>query len=605
MLYCWRNGGIKMPFDAFSITHLTRELNEHLRNSRIGKIYQPDKETIIIEVFHPFPRRELRLLITVHPQFYRAHLVAEKPANPLRPPAFCMLLRKYLQGGRIIQLEQPPWERIIRIQVEVYHPEAGLSTYSLIFEAMGPSSNLILVNGEGIIVDALRRLAETPQREREIMPGRSYLPPPAPGLYHPANLTRTAWERILQLSPREQKITTVLTKEIFGLSRPLQQEIIQRAGVPTTMTVAEATTDVQQRLYNEVTAWDQRTKEEAVCFLALDPSGSPLDFFPYQPHHLPAERLKPIADVNSAIVAALHQRSQDADRKQKRDQLKSTIRRAIKKAAKKRDKQQAELASAADADTYRLYGELITAHLHEIKRGQTELVAPNYYHPEAVEVTIPLDPVLSPVANSLLYYKKYNKAKKGLTMIRTQLERTEMELEYYASLESALENSLTWADLLEIEAEMTEAGLLKPKRRTKQPSNPRVNNRPSLFRSAGGWEILVGRNNKQNDQLSIKTAAPHDLWLHTQKIPGSHVIIRTQGKPVPPAVLLEAANLAVYFSKARGSSKVPVDYTEKRYLRKPAGAPPGFVVYNRYQTLRIDPDPEILARFGIIDPSAQ
>ena len=260
----------------------------------------------------------------------------------------------------------------------------------------------------------------------------------------------------------------------------------------------------------------------------------------------------------------MHQRSQDADRKQKRDQLKSTIRRAIKKAAKKRDKQQAELASAADADTYRLYGELITAHLHEIKRGQTELVAPNYYHPEAVEVTIPLDPVLSPVANSQLYYKKYNKAKKGLTMIRTQLERTEMELEYYASLESALENSLTWADLLEIEAEMTEAGLLKPKRRTKQPSNPRVNNRPSLFRSAGGWEILVGRNNKQNDQLSIKTAAPHDLWLHTQKIPGSHVHPHMNRF----ARCLLEPELAVYFSKARGSKKSPLT-TPKNICRPP------------------------------------
>ena len=594
-----------MPFDAFSIAHLTKELNKNLRNSRIDKIYQPDKETIIVEVFHPFPRRELRLLITVHPHFYRAHLVAEKQVNPLRPPAFCMLLRKYLQGGRIVQLDQPPWERIIRIQVEVYHPEAGLTMFSLIFEAMGPSSNLILVNGEAVIIDALRRLAETPQRGREIMPGKPYLPPPAPGLYHPGNLTWAAWERIFQFSPGEQRITKVLAKELFGLSHPLQQEIMQRAGVPTAMTVAEATAEVLQRLYNEVTAWNRRTQEEPVCFLYLDPSGSPRDFFPYQPLHLQAERLKPASDVNSAIVATLHQRSQDAVYRQKRDQLKSTIRKAIKKAAKKREKQRAELASAEDADTYRLYGELIAVHLHEIKRGQTELVAPNYYHPQAEKITIPLDPVLSPIANSQLYYKKYNKAKNGQAKIRTQLKRTEMELEYYASLESTLENPLSFDDLLEIEAEMTEAGLLKAKKRTKQPSSSRVKNRPSLFRSAGGWEILVGRNNKQNDQLTMKTASPHDLWLHTQKIPGSHVIIRTQGKPVPPEVLLEAANLAVYFSKARGSSKVPVDYTEKRHLRKPAGAPPGFVVYNRYQTLRIDPDPEILARFGIIDPSAQ
>ena len=588
-----------MPFDAFAIAHLAKELNKNLTNSRIGKIYQPDKETIIVEAFHPFPRRELQLLITVHPRFYRAHLVTEKPVNPLRPPAFCMLLRKYLQGGRIIKLEQPPWERIIRIQVEVYQPEAGLTMFSLIFEAMGPNSNLLLVNGDGIIVDALRRFAETPTRGREIMPGKPYLPPPAPGLYHPGNLTWTAFERIFQFSSGEQKIATVLAKELFGLSRPLQQEILQRAGLPETMTVAEASAGLLQRLYDEVIAWHRRTMEEPVCLLYLDSSGSPRDFFPYQPIHLPADRLKPVPDLNSAIVATLHQRSQDAVYQHKRDQLKNTIRKAIKKASKKREKQRAELASAADADNYRLYGELIAVHLHEMKRGQTELVATNYYQPEAPPITIPLDPVLSPAANSQLYYKKYNKAKKGQTKIRTQLERTGVELEYYASLENALENPLSYADLLEIEAEMIEVGLLKKKKQSKEPSNARVRNRPSLFRSVGGWEILVGRNNKQNDQLTMKTAAAHDLWLHTQKIPGSHVIIRTQGKPVPPDVLVEAANLAVYFSKARGSSKVPVDYTEKRHLRKPAGAPPGFVVYNRYQTLRIDPDPEILKRHGL------
>ncbi|NLM36509.1 MAG: fibronectin-binding domain-containing protein, partial [Firmicutes bacterium] len=532
-------------------------------------------------------------------QYYRAHLLTEKPEYPLRPPAFCMLLRKYLQGGRIVSLTQPPWERVLQLQIEVYDPDTGLTTLSLVFEAIGPSSNLVLVNSDGLILDALRRFTGSTQREREIMLGKPYLPPPAPGLYHPANLTWVAWERIGQLSPGELKIATVLAKEIFGLSRPLQEETMQRAGVTAPMTVAEVGADRWRRLYEEITAWNRRAAEETVCFLYLDSTGAPLDFFPYQPLHLPVERLKPVAGVNHAIVATLHRRSLEAVYQQKRSALKSTIKKAIQKAAQKRARQEAELATAAEADTYRLYGELITAHLHEIKRGQTELIVPNYYHPQAAEVTIPLDPLLSPIANSQLYYKKYNKAKKGLEKIRAQLERTEMELAYYASLESSLENSLTYGDLLEIETEMAEAGLLKPKSPAKQQANPPVKNRPSLFRTADGWEILVGRNNKQNDQLTMKTAAPHDLWLHTQKIPGSHVILRTQGRTVPPDVLMVAANLAVYFSKARGSSKVPVDYTERRHLRKPTGAPPGFVVYNRYQTLIIEPDPESLARVGL------
>ncbi|HEY8391906.1 MAG TPA: NFACT RNA binding domain-containing protein [Capillibacterium sp.] len=588
-----------MPFDALTIAQLIPEFNEELLNSRINKIYQPEAETVILEVFHPFPRREQRLLISVHPQFFRVHLVKEKPANPLQPPAFCMLLRKYLQGGRILRVEQPPWERLLSFTIEVYEEELGLANFSLIFEALGRSSNLLLVNGEGKIIDALKRRPAANGQHREISPGAPYALPPAPGLPHPGTLTFAAWERICQFSPATSQVAGVLAKEVFGLSRSLVQEILARAGIPATLTVAELTTGQRREIYDQIKALNQEAQIESGAFLYLDPAGVPLDFFPYQPRHLPAERVEKASDLNSAIVASLHRQSQLALAQQKVTHLKGILRKAVEKAAKKRDKQRQELAGAEDAETYRIYGELIAVHLREIKRGQTELVVPNYYDPSGSLVAIPLDPALSPVANSQNYYKKYNKAKKGQAKIKEQLERTERELDYYGSLENALANLTSPADFLEIEAEMAEAGLLKKTGRTKPATAGGPKNQPSLFRTGDGWEILVGRNNKQNDQLSMKTAAPYDLWLHTQKIPGSHVIIRTQGKPVPPAVLLAAANLAVYFSKARGSSKVPVDYTEKRHLRKPAGAPPGFVLYDRYQTLIIDPDPEILTGFGL------
>ena len=591
-----------MPFDAFSISLLTRELNDNLANGRIGKIFQPDQETVIITVFHPFPRRELNLLISVHPRFFRTHLVTDRPGNPLQPPAFCMLLRKYLQGGRILRLEQPSWERMINFQIEVYDTEEGLTTYALVFEAMGRSSNLLLVNGEGMILDALKRLPATPRREREIIPGKPYTPPPVPGLYHPGNITLTALERIFQLSPSTHHVTMVLSRELFGLSRPLQQEILKKAGVPETLTVKEVTPDLLRQLYAEIDALNKQTTGKAFPFIQLDPSDCPQDFFPYQPS-LPAESLRSVPDLNSAIVLTLHEQSQLALRQQKAEQLKMVLRKATKKAEKKQNKQRQELAGADDADTYRLYGELISVHLSTIKRGQTQLVAANYYDPHGATVTIALDSALSPVENSQLYYKKYHKAKKGQTKIRAQLERTAMELDYYASLDNALENLSSWADLMEIETEMVEAGLLKSTHKHKKLSSAKPKNQPSLFKADDDWEILVGRNNKQNDQLTMKTATAHDLWLHTQKIPGSHVIIRTQGRPVPSAVLLEAANLAVYFSKACGSSKVPVDYTEKRHLRKPTGAPPGFVLYEQYQTIIIDPDPQVIARYGLKDLS--
>ena len=591
-----------MPFDALSIAGLKKELTDDLANSRIVKIYQPHHDTIIFEVFHPFPRRELRLLISVHPQFFRTHLVDEKPVNPLQPPAFCMLLRKYLQGGRILRVEQPPWERIIIFQIEVYEPDHGLTNFSLIFEAMGRPSNLLLVNGEGKILDAIKRFPDAPEQGREIMPGQPYTFPPTPASFHPGTLTLSALERMVRFSPASRKISTVLSKEVFGLSRSLVEEILTRAGVSSVLTVAEVTDDLIRLIYEKLIALAKERPGQSGAYLYLDPAGVPQDYFPYQPQHLPAERLQLVPDLNSAIVATLHQQSERAVRQQKTQQLKSIVKKAMQKATRKRDKQRQELAGAEEADTYRLYGELILVYAGTIKPGQSQLVVANYYDSQNAPVTIPLDPALTPNANSQLYYRKYNKAKKGQTKIRAQLDRTQRELEYYASLENALEHVSSPADFLEIETEMVEAGLLKMGNRPKPPRTKGMKNQPSRFISGEGWEILVGRNNKQNDELSMRTAAPHDLWLHTQKIPGSHVIIRTQGNPVPPTVLLEAANLAIYFSKARGSTKVAVDYTEKKHLRKPSGARPGFLLYDHYQTLIIDPDPEILARFGLDAP---
>jgi predicted ribosome quality control (RQC) complex YloA/Tae2 family protein len=589
-----------MPFDAYSIHALKNELNKNLINSRIGKIFQPDQETIVLEAFHPYPRKELKILISIHPQFYRTHLMTEKCINPPQPPAFCMLLRKYLQGGRIICLDQPLWERILIFRIENYQPEGRLTTFSLIFEAMGRSSNLLLVNTEGMVIDALKRLPDGPKRKREIMPGTVYSPPSPPVSYHPNNITFSALQRIIQLSSAALELSTVLSKEIFGLSRSLVLEVLHRAGISTTATVGDSDLEVINRIFNTLVSLDRKIQEDNYsAFLYLDERGKPIDFFPYKPLHLPVDKLISVPNLITAIESTLQHLNEESSLQRKADRLKKVLKEAKKKALKKRSKQEVEFSNAEDANTYQLYGELITVHLGEITRGQTELLASNYYDPEGGSVLIPLDPALSPVENSQFYYKKYNKAKKGLDKIQRQLNITEIELDYLASLENSLQEPYSFEDLMEIEEEMQETGLLKMKSKSKPRSRPLPVSKPSVFRAGDGWEILVGRNNKQNDQLTMKIASPGDLWLHTQKIPGSHVIIRSQGKTVTKDILLEAANLAVYFSKAQGSSKVPVDYTEKRHVRKPSGSRPGFVLYDHFQTLIIDPDAEILEKFGL------
>lgn len=587
-----------MPFDAFTIHLLTKEMKNSLVNSRIGKIFQPDKDRVTIETFHPFPRRELKILLSIHPRFYRTHLITEKAVNPPQPPAFCMLLRKYLQGGRILDLEQPEWERIIIFRIEVYQPEIGLTTLSLVFEAMGRNSNLILINHQGTIIDALKRLPERPNRHRVLMPGNAYQFPPAPAGHHPGNLPLAAWERIMQFSPPTTKVSTVLVQEVFGLSRPLVQEIMHRADVPPETTVNAVEPKAINRLFSTLTAFEQLKKETLrTAYLYLNETGNPLDFYPYQPLHLTAGQLLPTDDLNSAIEASLHHLNEEAKLQHQAGLSIRVLKKAKTKALKKLTKQQRELAQAEDADTLRLFGELITVHLRAIRRGQKELLANNYYQDDE-KVLIPLNPALTPVENSQYYYKKYNKAKKGQKKIRHHLAQTEMEISYYESLENSLLQASSQAELAEIETEMEEAGLIKGEKQPQRRSRKPLAQQPSVFK-AEGCEILVGRNNKQNDRLTMKLASPGDLWLHTQKIPGSHVIIRSQGRTVPQDVLLVAANLAVYFSKARGSSKVPVDYTEKRYVRKPAGAPPGFVLYDHFQTLIIDPDDLVLQELGL------
>jgi predicted ribosome quality control (RQC) complex YloA/Tae2 family protein len=587
-----------MPFDALSISVLKKELNNALSNSRIEKIFQPKKQMLLFEVFHPFPKRELRLLISIHPQFFRTHLISEKPSNPQQPPAFCMLLRKYLQGGRILQIEQPPWERVIFFRIENFQPGLGLTTFSLIFEAMGRNSNLILIDANKVIIDALKRFPVSPKQNREIMPGETYKLPPAPARYHPGNLKLSTLQKIIDLSSPNLKLNNLLSREVFGLSRPLILEILKRAEIPSETTAGECNHEMSSRIFKSLDDLNQFLVNDLHSVFIFSEPGIPIDFFPYKPLHLPENNLVSVPNLNTAIESTLHQQNRQDSLEHRAEQLHKILKDRKKKALRKKEKQEKELSKAEDADRYRLFGELITVYLKDISRGQSEFVAHNYYDPKGGTILIPLDPALNPVENSQLYYKKYNKAKKGQKKISQQLRKTEMELEYYESLENSLQDPLSFNNLIEIEEEMVKTGLLKVKKQPKARHRTPVT-KPNSFISSDGSEILVGRNNSQNDTLTMKIASTNDLWLHTQKIPGSHVIIRSQGSAISNETLVEAANLAVYFSKARGSSKIAVDYTEKRHVRKPKGSPPGFVLYDNFKTIIIDPDPKIIEKFKL------
>ncbi|NLY89360.1 MAG: fibronectin-binding domain-containing protein [Firmicutes bacterium] len=591
-----------MPFDALAVAALRQEYQQTLVNGRIDRIFQPDREKVVFSVFHPFPRRDLWLLFSVHPRFYRSHLINKKPVSHREPPAFCMLLRKYLQGGRFLEVSRPSSERILHFKIENYYAEEGLTVFTLVFEAIGRFANLLLVDGEGRILDALKRLPDRDGESRRILPGAIYTPPPTPAGRNLETLTAYDLRLIIDRSPSERSLRQILVEEILGVSPFLAAEVLHRAGLDPKTTAGsispEDTPVYAEKIHTVLGELHRQIEAGRIHPYCYKKNGQPVDFFPYRPLSLPESALVPAASLSRAVAETLDRREYREELALRQRKLLKIITRAKKKAEKKAQKQREELAQAEDADHWRLYGELLTAYRHQVPRGAGHVELANYYDPEGKTVTIPLDPSLSANQNAQNYYKKYAKAKKGRTRIAAELEKTKEELAYLESLENSLQNDLDLEELAAVEEEMQGAGLTKGRR---LPGRPRQSpgGRPALFRSSEGWEIMVGKNNRQNDQLTFKLSSPRDLWFHTQKIPGSHVLLRCGGKEVGKEALLEAANLAAYFSKARHSSKVPVDYTERRHVRKPAGARPGFVLYKNFQTLTITPDPAVLKRLGI------
>lgn len=578
-----------MPFDALTMAAVKDELNKTITNGRIEKAYQPQKDLVLLDIFHPYPRRTLQLLVSVNSRFTRGHLVTDRPENPSQPPAFCMLLRKYLQGGRILGIQQPAWERILKITVENFNSDQGLSVYSLIFEAMGRFSNLILVDQNDAILDALKRFPPGTKGAREVFPGEKYLAPPIPARFNPATLSFTDFETIIHRSSSDRPIRRILLEELMGLSNPLILEILARAKVDPEATAGKTDDNEVRRIFTVLKVLQELVESgDFSPTIVLNKTGDPVDVFPYRPVHLDPRLMQPVEGINAALERTIHRQNIQEELGLRQDRTRRVVKGALKKAQKKREKQMIEYQKAEEADLYKLYGELLTIQQMAIKKGWSQVEVDNYYNP-GQKITIPLDPSKSPNENAQNYFKRYNKAKKARILAAEQLAKTEKEVEYLESLENALRDLLSPQEITEVEEELYEAGLLKREKKQRVKS-PQAASKPHEYTSSSGWRILVGRNNRQNDLLTMKIASPQDLWFHTQKIPGSHVVVKTQGKEVDEKTILEAAYLAAFYSKARNSSKIPVDYTEKRYVRKPTGAKPGFVIYENFKTIIVDPN---------------
>ncbi|MCB6992525.1 NFACT family protein [bacterium 210820-DFI.6.37] len=548
-----------MAFDGIITAAAARELKNTLVLGKIEKVYQPEPDEL---VFHIHTRNgNHRLYASAASDHARIHLITDNPPNPPSPLAFCMLLRKHLQGGRITDIAQKDSERIIEMTLETVD-ELGFSVNKkLIFEIMGKHSNIILVDlTTGRIMDSIKRVSIDVNRARQLLPGKLYQYPPAQDKIPFWTLTRQQAEGLNQ-DPK------TLLSAIGGIS-PAAARFLADSSNPF-----EALEEIRQAL--KAGALTPRV------FLKED--NSPGDF-----HVLPLEAycetltFKTVSEMLDYYF--VHKQSSNRIR-QKASDLEKILSAALDKLYLKRQRLGEDLVKAENSDKYRLYGELLTANIHAVTPGADKVTVINYY--DGSQLTIPLDPKYAPAKNAQRYFKKYGKAKTALKEKKIQMEETDQDILYLESASAFLENAETVDEVDAIREELTESGFLR--RRKVSGVKKKGKAKPFQYTTGDGFRVLAGHNNKENDLLTFKMAGSKDYWFHTKDIPGSHVILFTEGKELTETAIFDAAAAAAYHSKGRASENVPVDYTQVRYVKKPAGAKPGMVIFTHNRTVYVTP----------------
>lgn len=591
-----------MPLDALCLSGLVHELSQAAAGAKIDKIYQPGRDEVVLALRSP-TQGNVRLLLSANPTHPRPQLTWLSRENPDTPPMFCMLLRKHLAGGRVLSVEQAHLERVVTFTLEVLNELGDRVERKLVLEAIGRRSNLLLLDGDGRILDCLRRvdsnLGSGNGNQRTLLPGMFYRLPPPQDKLDPTAQDRAALEELLAQAPEEAQADKWLLDTFGGLSPLVCRELVWRAGGSTDVRLNTLGESGREKLLDGLEELLNDVKEHHVTATMMRKEGKPFDFTFFTPGQYEGSLELEDFSTFSELLDRFYEQREHLERiKQRGQDLIRSVTTARDRTARKIAHQEQELEATQDRERLRELGDILTSNLHQMHRGMGCLRTVDFYDPEGAEVDIRLDPLLTPQQNAAKYYKEYNKAKTAQEMLTQQLEKGRKELDY---LNSVLEN-ITLAegekDLGEIRQELTDTGYLRRASKAKGREK-RVSSKPMEFRSTAGLRISVGKNNTQNDLLTCKQAFKSDIWFHTQKIHGSHVILWTEGGTPDLQSLNEAACLAAWFSQARDSSKVPVDYTPVKYVKKPNGARPGMVTYTTYETAWVTPDGELAKRLRV------
>lgn len=582
-----------MAFDSLVLAAVADELREHLHNARIEKIYQPTKTEIIFHLRQP--GEKYSLLFSAHPVFSRVHLTRRTYVNPKSPPPFCMLLRKHLAGGQITGIEQKPLERVLNIKINGINEQGEQVERVFVAEIMGRYSNLILITQaeQPAVLGAIKYVSAEMSRFRTIKPGKPYYPPPEQPKLNPLTVSFDRFKTLLLSSSDDisESPDKLLVSSFRGISPLIAREAVHRSKITSSArNLSEEQIAILWKHFKDIISTFRTRKWEPVL-VKKQGKYNLTDYAAINLQQYHPSQVQKTSSMSAAIEKYYYERESLEQRRQLYQGLKKKLKQELEKAKKKKVRQLKELEHTENAEHFRKWGELILAQMSSIPTRAEEVTVTDLYSGDPV--TIPLDPRIPAPANAQRYFQKYHKYKKSKHKIEARLRQTENEIVY---LESVLFN-MEKADMTvleEIREELREAGYLT------EPGSPtnafpqRKVSQPLKFVSSEGYTFYVGRNNRQNDYLTLKKARKKDTWLHAKDIPGAHVVI--EGENPPPQTIKEAAIVAAYYSKGSNSSNVPVDYTLIRHVRKPPKARAGMVIYNHHRTIYVTPEQGLINR---------
>lgn len=570
-----------MAFDGITIANIVHELNASILDGRINKIAQPEPDELLLTI--KLPRGQKRLYISASASLPLIYLTDTNKPSPMTAPNFCMLLRKHIQNGRITGIYQPKLERIICFEIEHLDELGDLCKKKLIVEIMGKHSNIIFCNEEGMIIDSIKHVSSQMSSVREVLPGRTYFIPDTMEKLDPLTVDISHFSDGLRKKP--MPLSKALYTTFTGVSPVVAEEICYLSGIESGITPSEISEDVMLHLFNQFSLYFEQVTLSAFTPAIYYKGPEPKEYAALPLSHFSMYEKKEFSSISQLLETFYSEKNNLTRIRQKSVDLRRVVQNALERNRKKYDLQFKQIRDTENRDKYKVYGELIHTYGYHLEEGAKKLEALNYYTNEMI--TIPLDPQKSAMDNAKKYFEKYNKQKRTFEALTELIQETKDEITYLESVSNSLDIALSEDDLIQIKEELTEAGFIRRKYTKKKE---KILSKPFHYISSDGYHIYVGKNNLQNEELTFHFAVGNDWWFHAKGVPGSHVIVKTNGDELPDRTFEEAGRLAAYYSKNRGAEKVEIDYVEKKHVKKPNGSKPGFVVYYTNYSLMIDSD---------------